>query len=382
MLKKSLILIAALGITLPNTALAEKLEKIRESTVIYKINENATPAQLKRFNALIHKDNIITEREIKGVGINVVKLRNIKGFEKAFSEQLMGTGAVKFAEPDVLIPHDAIPNDTYYGLQWHHGTINSPIAWDETQGSNLVNVCILDTGVDTDHPDLVTNLVLPGYNAADSSDNVEDFYGHGTGTAGTAGAAGNNGEGVTGVAWNIGIIPVKINAADNSTSSAYISDMAAGITWCADQGIKVANLSYGGAQYSTIDYAAQYLKDSGGLLFMSAGNDGTYNYVNDFPDYTSFVVVGATNLSDTLTDFSEYGPFVDIVAPGDDIATTYFDGGYVYYTGTSFSSPMTAGLAALIYSINPNFSPSEVENFIFNTAVDLGDAGDNQGEPR
>lgn len=376
MLKKSLLLIAALGMTLPNTALAEKLEKIRESTVIYKINENATPAQLKRFNALVHKDNIITEREIKGVGINVVKLKNIKGFEKAFSEQLMGTGAVKFAEPDVLIPHDAIPNDTYYGLQWHHGTINSPIAWDETQGSNLVNVCILDTGVDTDHPDLVTNLVLPGYNAVDSSDNVEDAYGHGTGTAGTAGATGNNGEGVAGVAWNIGIIPVKINAADNSTSSAYISDMAAGITWCADQGIKVANLSYGGAEYSTIDYAAQYLQDSGGLLFMSAGNGGTYNNVSKFPDYTSFVVVGATNLSDTLTDFSEYGPFVDIVAPGEDIATTYFEGEYVYYTGTSFSSPMTAGLAALIYSIDPDFSPSEVENFIFNTAVDLGDAGD------
>ncbi len=376
---KSLILIAAFSMTLPNTVFAEKLEKIRESTVIYKINKNATPAQLKRFNSLVHKNNTITKREIKGVGIIVIKLRDIKGLEKAFSKQLMDTGAVNFAEPDVLIPHDAIPNDTFYSLQWHHNTINSPIAWDETQGSNLVNVCILDTGADTDHPDLIPNLVLPGYNANDTStDVIEDAFGHGTGTAGTAGAAGNNSEGIAGVAWNIGIVPVKINAADNSTSDAYISDMASGIAWCADQGIKVANLSYGGAQYSTIDSAAQYLKDSGGLLFMSAGNGGTYNSVDDFPDYTSFVVVGATNNSDTLTAFSEYGPFVDIVAPGEGIATTYLDGQYVYYTGTSFSSPMAAGLAALIYSINPDFSPSEVENFIFNTAVDLGAAGDDE----
>ena len=100
------------------------------------------------------------------------------------------------------------------------------------------------------------------------------------------------------------------------------------------------------------------------------------NYLNEYPDYTSFVAVGATDGSDNLTSFSEYGPFVDIVAPGVDIATTYLNGDYVYYSGTSFSSPMAAGLASLIYSLNPDFTPSEVENIIFNTAVDLGDAGD------
>lgn len=388
MLKKSMILIAALGLTLSNTALADKLEKIRESTVIYKIDENATPAQLKRFNALVHKNNIITKREIKGVGINVVKLRNIKGLEKSFSEQLMGTGAVKFAIPDASVPHDITPDDTYYGSQWHHTVINSPVAWENTQGVSSVKVCVLDTGVDTDHPDLVGNL-LPGYNTASTlsdgktpnpdyhTTNVEAILGHGTGTAGTAGAVGNNIEGVAGVAWEIGIVPVKINF-DDVDSYAYYSDMIDGIQWCADQGIKVANLSYGGADNSAIAYVAQTLRDGGGLLFMSAGNGGTYNSESVFPDYSSFVAVGATNSSDVLTDFSEYGPFVDIVAPGENIATTYLDGQYVYYSGTSFSSPMTAGLAALIYSINPDFSPSEVENFIFNTAVDLGDAGDDE----
>ncbi|MCK5069270.1 MAG: S8 family serine peptidase, partial [Desulfocapsa sp.] len=204
MLKKSLLLVTAIGLTLTNTALADKFEKIRESTVIYQINENATPAQLKRFNSLVHKNNIITKRELKGVGINIVKLKNIKGLEKTFSKQMMDTGAVKFAEPDVLVPHDEIiPNDFFYGEQWHHETINSPVAWEETQGNHSVNVCILDTGVDTNHPDLTANLVFPGFNAAydsttdDSADNnVEDAFGHGTGTAGTAGAVGNNGSGV------------------------------------------------------------------------------------------------------------------------------------------------------------------------------------------
>lgn len=126
-------------------------------------------------------------------------------------------------------------------------------------------------------------------------------------------------------------------------------------------------------QYSE---AAQYLRDSGGLLFMSARNGGVYNDVDSYPDYTSFVVVGATNESDIKSDFSEYGPFIDVVAPGEDIATTYMDAQYVYYSGTSFSSPMTAGLAALIYAVNPNFTPAEVEDLIFSTAVDLGDVGD------
>jgi len=376
MLKRSFILSIVTGVSI---LFANQPETVRESTVIYKLKVGATAAELRSFNALVNRNTIIEEKEIKGLQIKVVKLKNIKGLEKAFSKQLMNTGAVKFAEPDVLIPHAVTPNDTDYSSQWHHTTINSPLAWDNITGSDgldTVKVCVLDTGVDTDHPDLIGNLVLPGYNAQLGVDgNVEDAHGHGTGTSGVVGAVGNNNLGVAGMAWDINIIPVQINIS-NDNSSAYISTMAAGIEWCADQGGKVANLSYGGAQYSTIDTAAQYLRDSGGLLFMSAGNDGTYNDMDTYPDYASFVIVGATDQSDVKTYFSEYGPFVDIAAPGVSIRTTYLNGGYVNYSGTSFSSPMTAGLAALIYSINPDFTPAEVESYIFSTAVDLGSVGD------
>jgi len=375
MFVKLLLLLALLGVFFGNV-FAKQIDKVRDSTIIYKLKKDATVSQLKRFNALVNKSNIVSKREMKGLKVNIVKLKNIKGIEKEFSKKLMDTGAVKFAEPDMSIAPDTIPNDLYYNDQWHHSKINSPIAWDNTQGSDLVKICVLDTGVDTDHPDLVGNLLLPGYNSYLNLDgNVEDIYGHGTGTAGVIGAVGNNGIGVSGVTWNIKIVPVQINQGAIS-SSAYISDMAVGIQWCANQSVKVANLSYGGAQYATINEAAQYLRDRGGLLFMSAGNNGTNNSIDEYPDYSSFVVVGSTNSDDIKSDFSEYGPFVDVVAPGESIATTYLDGKYVYYSGTSFSSPMTAGVAALIYSINNDFTPLEVENYIFNTAVDLGELGD------
>ncbi|NQZ53696.1 MAG: S8 family serine peptidase [Piscirickettsiaceae bacterium] len=382
MLKRIISLLILPVFFVSTMVLAGEQESVRESTVLFKLKTDASPAELKRFNALVNPSTILEMREIEGVAF-VVKFRNVKGFEKAFSQQLMTTGAVRFAEPDALIPHAAEPNDTYYYLQWHHATINSPVAWDFLTGPadlNAVKVCVLDTGVDTDHPDLVGNLLLPGYNAPlEISGNVEDVHGHGTKTSGVIGAMGNNGIGVSGMVWDIKIIPVQINISDQN-SSAYISDMAVGIEWCASQGVKVVNLSYGGAQYGTIDSAAQVLRNSGGLLFMSAGNDGTYNSSIDYPDYDSFIVVGSTDDEDSISGFSETGPFVDVTAPGEDIATTGIsasgDSGYYYATGTSFSSPMTAGLAALIYSINPEFTPAEVENYILNTAVDLGDAGD------
>jgi PKD repeat protein len=374
MFKKGFILITVTGVSI---LFANQPETVRESTIIYKLKEGATAAELKSFNALVNRNTIIEEKEIKGLRVKVVKVKNIKGLEKAFSKKLMNTGAVKFAEPDALIPHAVMPNDTSYSSQWHHTTINSPLAWDQTTGPDgldTVKVCVLDTGVETLHPDLVGNLLLPGYNAYLEQDgNVEDKWGHGTATIGLIGAVGNNNAGVTGMAWYINVIPVRIDM--GTSSSAYISDMAVGITWCADQGGKVANLSYGGAQYSTIDTAAQYLRDSGGLLFMSAGNDGTYNSIETYPDYASFIIVGATTSSDVKSSFSEYGPFVDVVAPGSSVYTTKI-GGYAYWSGTSFSSPITAGLAALIYSVNPNFTPAEVESYIFSTAVDLGAVGD------
>lgn len=292
----------------------------------------------------------------------------------AIANILKHSGYVQFAEPDYLVAPSIEPNDSGYSSQWHHQTINSPQAWDVTTGSHNVLVGVCDSGFDEDHPDLAANLRLDlAFNAQDGSNYIADFSGHGTGTAGTLGAVGNNNLGYAGVNWDVDIIPVRIAISDTN-SSAYISTMATCIEYAADQGARVVNLSYGGIQYSTIDSAAQYLRSKNGLLFMSAGNDG--REFPDYPDYTSFIGVGATESSNNRASFSSWGDYVDLTAPGVGIRTTYKDGGYVSYSGTSFSSPMTAGVAALMVAANPNITPDEIEQGLFSTATDIGAAGD------
>ncbi len=140
----------------------------------------------------------------------------------------------------------------------------------------------------------------------------------------------------------------------------------------------MVNLSYGGAYSSTIDSAAQYLRGKGGLLFMAAGNDGANGDTSSpsYPDFQSFIAVGATTSSDTKASWSNYGSYIDVVAPGVSVYSTRKGSGYGSGSGTSFASPIAGGVAALIYSVNPNFSPDQVEGFLSSTAVDLGDPGD------
>ena len=139
---------------------SSNVDKVRESTILFRLKENATPSQLKSFNALVNANTILEKKEIKGLKIDLVKIKNIKGLEKDFSKKILATGAVKFAEPDMIISPSNTPNDTYYNVQWHHSTINSPTAWQNTQGSSSIKVCVLDTGVDTNHPDLINNLLF------------------------------------------------------------------------------------------------------------------------------------------------------------------------------------------------------------------------------
>ncbi|QKI88321.1 S8 family serine peptidase [Thiomicrorhabdus xiamenensis] len=355
-------------------------DELRPGIVLYKLNENASAKELKSLNALLHSQGLQQEKVIPDVNIHMAKFAQ-SGREKAIANILQASGYVKFAEPDYLVAPTLEPNDSDYGLQWHHPAINSPQAWDATTGSHNVLVAVCDTGVDTDHPDLVNNLTFPGFDAHvgfDTNGNVistdvEDFHGHGTGTAGTLGAVGNNITGVAGVNWDTSILPVRI-AISETNSSAYISSMVNCMVYAGQRGAKIVNISYGGISSASINDAATNLRNQGGLLFMSAGND--YNEHPEYPDYTSLVGVGATDQNNVKASFSSYGDYVDVVAPGVSIRTTYINGGYTYYSGTSFSSPMTAGVGALMVAANPAITPDEIENGLFSTATDLGAAGD------
>ena len=286
-------------------------------------------------------------------------------------EALSRNPHVNFVEYNYLAEPTATPNDNYYSSQWHLPKISAPQGWDISTGSGNVVIAILDTGVDPTHPDLSEKLV-PGYNFYDNNTNTSDVYGHGTAVAGSAAAISNNYNGVAGVAWNSPIMPLRIS---DASGWATYSAMASAMTYAADRGAKVINISFAGtSSSSTLQNAVNYAWNKGAILFASAGN-----YSTNTPYYpaacNNAVSVSATTSSDSLASFSNYGNWIDISAPGVSIYTTLNGGGYGSKSGTSFSSPITAGLAALIFSANPLLTNAEVVEVLLENADDLGASG-------
>lgn len=291
--------------------------------------------------------------------------------EKAVAAKLVHNPHMKYAELDRIVS-TMVPNDPYLGNQWHLGKINTASAWDFTIGTGIT-VAILDSGVEPTHPDLVSKLV-PGYNTYNNNTDTTDVCGHGTAVAGTAAATGNNSAGVAGVALAAKIMPIRIAYKDSSGSCwGTFSAMAAGVTWAADHGARIANISYANVPTSSsIQSAANYLRSKGGLLFASAGNSGTDLA---FTPTNTMVVVSATDSNDAKASWSSFGTYVTLSAPGAGIWTTSAGGGYGAHNGTSFSSPVAAGVAALMMAANPSLSATQIESLLYSTAVDLGTAG-------
>ena len=307
------------------------------------------------------------EEAIQGIDARVVRIP--KGLEQAIVQELGEDPAVGAVERDrMLAPVGTIPDDPKYPSAWHLPLMGMPAAWDLSTGSGIV-VAVLDTGVYAGHPDLAGKL-LPGWNAVDQSNDWADLKGHGTNVAGVIAAVTNNGIGVASIARDAKILPVRVS--NRSDGVAYLSDIARAITWAADNGARVANVSYMVAGSTTIENAARYMRDKGGLVVSAAGNDGTdYGY----SDSAAVITVSATTSSDVKASWSNYGNVVDVAAPGKGIWTTNKSGGYSAVSGTSFASPATAAVAALIFAADPTLTPDEVETVLETTAADLGDPG-------
>ena len=303
--------------------------------------------------------------KLRGIDVHVVAVP--PGNEQAVLRRLRNNPHVEFAEVDAVVAHDAMPNDPSFSSEWHLTKISAPSAWDITVGTGIT-IAILDTGVDGTHPDLVARLV-PGWNFYDNNSNTSDVYGHGTSVAGAAAATMNNATGIAGVAGAARIMPVRIS---DPTGYAMWSTVANGLTWAADHGARVANISYSVAGSSTVINAANYFRSKGGVVAVSAGNTGAVDTTAPPP---SMLVVAATDSSDARASFSTYGTFVSIAAPGVGIYTTANGGGYRSASGTSFSSPIVAGAAALVLSRRPDYSPAQVESVLKATATDLGTSG-------
>jgi thermitase len=279
---------------------------------------------------------------------------------------------IEFAERNFIAEAVLTPNDTYYaGYQWHLPKIQAPSAWDITTGSATPIIAVVDSGVYAGHQDLA-GKILAGYDFVNNDNDPTDDAGHGTEVSGTAAAIGNNGIGVAGVAFANRILAVK---SMDSTGSGTYSAIVNGITYAADHGARIINLSLGGpSSSSSLQSAINYAWNKNIVIVAAAGNAGTST-----PQYpaacSNVVAVSATDSNDALASFSSYGSDVDLSAPGVNIATTTMDGGYGIVSGTSFSSPIVSGVLALMASVNPQLSNAQLVDLLKKNTDDLGAAG-------
>ncbi len=296
------------------------------------------------------------------------------GKEGEWIARLRTIPSVEYAEPARPVRALLTPNDSYWSYQWNMNLIGAPAAWDVVTGSSAITVAVVDTGIDLDHPEFAGRIVQ-GWDFVNWDPYPDDDNWHGTHVAGIAGAQGNNGTGIAGVAWNVKILPFKVL---DSEGSGYDYNVASAIASAADMGAKVINLSLGGPSSSVMADAVDYAYRKGCFLVAAAGNEGS-NQVLYPAAYTQVVAVSAVNCYSGATWYSNYGPEIEVAAPGGDyygaILSTIPDKTYGYAQGTSMATPHVAGLAALIWSVNPSLTAAQVRYCITSTAVDLGAPG-------
>jgi len=299
------------------------------------------------------------------------------------------------------------PNDPNFGSQWGHSASRTPDAWAFTTGGAGVVVAVIDTGVRYLHPDLAGNIwtnpgEIPGNGLDDDANGyVDDIRGwdfagssradpndadadpmdgdsghHGTHVAGIIGARGNNGTGVAGVAWNVQIMPLKVQANDSDSLASI--DIITAFLYALENGARVVNCSFGGDGYDPLEYLAiNTLRNAGVLVVCAAGNgDDDNNPLNTdvSPHYPSgynldnIIAVAAGTQVDALASFSNYGPAsVDLMAPGVSVLSTYSTNTYAYKSGTSMATPFVAGVAGLLLARKPGWFYPELKAAILNT---------------
>jgi thermitase len=308
------------------------------------------------------------------------------GQEQAEIARLVKLPGVRYAELNYIVHAAVIPGDPLYAQQWNLARVNAPAAWDLTTGSNSVIVAVIDSGIDSGHPEFPpARRILPGsgaHNFIAGNDYPIDDFGHGTHVAGIVGAS-MNGVGVIGLAPDVRILPLKVL---DSQGVGNYDNIVAAIRWAADWSVtfphlddpnarvRVINLSLGGYSPSqSLQDAVNYAISKGIVVVAAAGNCGQRCQAGDNPDYypafySGVLAVGATDRNDNWASYSGHKPYVAISAPGgidgDPIKSSLpfaIDAsGYGYEYGTSMAAPLVSGAAALAWSLWPSATPAEI----------------------
>jgi subtilisin family serine protease len=333
---------------------------------------------------------ILSELGVQGEDGPLVVSTEGRPVDQALAE-LRADPSVAIAEPNYRVEladeggtTAVAVDDALTGDQYSLDRMRVRDAWTRTTGASNV-IAVLDTGVQLNHPDLAGRLVA-GTDIVNGDSSPADDNGHGTWVSGIIVAKANDGYGVAGISWSDKVMPVKVMDGEGTGSTA---DLMEGIRWAADHGADVINMSVGGFPWSQlVQDAVNYAWGKGAVLVGAAGNnrrEETY-YPASFDNVVS---VSATQPQDEFSNWSSWGPKVDVSAPGSSVLTTncysctYADhdswGPHTYISGTSFATPNTAGVVALIMARYPTYTPSQVVSRLKSTVDDLGyDGWDNR----
>lgn len=297
-------------------------------------------------------------------------------------QSLRANPAVEYIEPNFKVKNNYTVSDPRSKDQQGLAVANLAKAWDITFGDPKVIIAVIDTGIDLGHPDLKNKLV-PGYNIITQGKTPpKDDNGHGTHASGIAGAETNNKIGIAGTAPNCKIMPIK---ALDAKGSGDIYNVALGVIWAVDHGARVLNMSLGGPNNETLKRAIEYALAKNVVVVTAMGNDG--KNVKAYPAaFPGVISVGSVDFNRSRSDFSNYGDWITVTAPGSQIMSTMptykttmtefeKEEGYDYLDGTSMACPIVAGIAALVLSRNPDYTPAEVKERIQSTASDAGKKG-------
>ncbi|SDY79784.1 cell wall-associated protease [Evansella caseinilytica] len=333
-----------------------------------KVSDEATVSPFEESDALFENMYIVELGDEQEMSISSKEM-------EMTVDQLSDLPEVEYAEP--VQEYVALSADIHYSDQWslnndgeNFGETGADIKYAPLQElvkeKNLPDtfIAVIDTGVDSRLADLEHQVRTDlGYNFVGRNSNALDDNGHGTHVAGIIAAESDNHYSMAGINHAAEIIPVKVLDGSGSGDTEAI---ASGIKYAADKGADVINLSLGGSYSRVIEAALKYASDKGVTIVAASGNE--YSSYLSYPASSRYVIsVGATNRSDIVSDYSNYGKGLDLVAPGTDIPSLLPNGNVTYMDGTSMAAPHVAAVAGLLLSQNANLEPEDVRKVLTDT---------------
>jgi subtilisin family serine protease len=332
------------------------------------VNEASQRALLKNFGAVVNKPL----RLINGMAVYLPKQAEEVLLHRHEISRIDDDLVISASDKPVMELGKPKPSQPPQEIPWGIDRIEADLVWDRTTGLG-VKVAVVDTGIDLDHPDLINNI-KGNVNCINPRKSGDDDNGHGTHVAGIIGAV-NNQIGVIGVGPEISLYAVKVL---DKNGKGWLSDLIEGLEWCINNKMDIVNMSLGSSSDNqSFHDAIRKVYEAGIIQVAAAGNngltDGSIDYPAKYPETIAVSAVGQNSDGSLYpANFSSYGQEIDLTAPGVSIKSTYINGNYKTFDGTSMATPHVSGVAALTISVKGRMSPDELKTYLKNRAENLG----------